>query len=751
MHACIHTVRSHYFPPIPRPFVCGSFVNTIMVTKTRVASSATMKTKKGHLLLPGEASMIHGHPSALLSVPGDDNNNTPAAAAAATATTMTASSSSATPSMLLARGLSARYCGANIPFTNLTADEMERDLRHMEAFSNACLAYAQQYYIYQNSAASGGGSSSSGAGAGASGAGATTAAAAAEDNKHNSNNNNNKHKRQQQSQSQSQQPPMIAMPVRIDPEEEKRLSTLRHKIQHCEAQREVLESQYLSLRAHYVHMSQRLKNGRVTVQGRVTFLQSLVKQRGQLLALQRARLQISREALACLHYRQSGGKVQVETDEVVAAAAEVVATATTTDKNDDNKNGNHGDEPPQATTTTNANTNANNESSPQPPPPPQEEEDLVEIWNQIDEQFKQAEESCRTIRTVSDDDDDDDEEDNDNTVVSWQALKVPKIPPGVPLLLSQLAKPPGFAAAWSTGGVFGSQPESLCWLEPEFPPLQQSSWQSNKRSTKSLTALRDQVSVLQGELRKEHDLNRTLQTNILGRRKANIELVAMMALLRTETEAVVARHNILLESEVAKDAALRLQEMDDDDIDELEDDDDNGILNVVPTTGTDSGTGTGTGTGPTTTTTQGTAGQDKAAVVVEEQVVPTADAVEGEDASALSATTTSPAVVGDPALDATAADATTKNTAATTGAADDDENDGDDEAGGEPDEDSADDEGEIVEGGGVATAGATTEGSATTGGAEKRALEHNDDEGEPPIAADGGSDGSSSRNKRRKL
>jgi hypothetical protein len=52
--------------------------------------------------------------------------------------------------ILLARGLSARLTGANTPLAPLTQEEMERDLRHMEAFSNACTSYAQQYYIFTN-------------------------------------------------------------------------------------------------------------------------------------------------------------------------------------------------------------------------------------------------------------------------------------------------------------------------------------------------------------------------------------------------------------------------------------------------------------------------------------------------------------------------------------------------------------------------------------------------------------------------
>jgi hypothetical protein len=338
--------------------------------------------------------------------------------------------------ILLARGLSARYCGANTPLMGLTGDEMERDLRHMEAFANASTAYCQQYYIYQNSnanIANANSNNSSNAAVTSTGGGVVHSSSSHNDNDDTNDttttNSNDKHRKavhshpqtsQQISQQQQQQQPLISMPVRIDPEEEKRLMTLRQKIQHCEAQREVLESQYLSLRAHYVYLSQRLVALRGTVNGRVTFLQGLVKARGQRVAVQRARLQICREVLACLHYRQSGGIPQEDT----------TTTSTTTKMTND-----------------------------------KDKEDLVDVWNQVDEEFKQAELACRS-----------------DGLEPWQALKVPKVPPGLPLLLSQLAKGPGFAAAWSTGGVFGSHPESLSWIDDSQVTHSAGALQAKRRS-----------------------------------------------------------------------------------------------------------------------------------------------------------------------------------------------------------------------------------------------------------------------------
>lgn len=376
--------------------------------------------------------------------------------------------------ILLARGLSARLTGANTPLAPLTADEMERDLRHMEAFANACTSYAQQYYIFTNRNNSNLKDNSGGEGA--------------------SPNNSSQSRGQGRAGApggsyRGGQVPIIAMPVRIDPEEEKRLQTLRQKIQQCEAQREIYEGQYLSLRAHYISLSKKLKGKRDDVDSRVAFLQEQVKKRGRLLALQRVRIQIVRETLQSLRYR----------------LANPSASASSKAKED--------------------------------------QADLHAIWTNLDQQWKEAEESIFKSSSSS----------LKDTVADWPASKIPKIPPGVPLLLSQLGLQPGNAVAWGTCGAFGAKPDSLVWIENQVPTKQPD-------RSRVLPGLRDDVARLKREIAKEQSLNRQFQSNAIKMRKKNDELVSMMTLLRSETEAVVARHNILLESEEAKKASQVLFE-----------------------------------------------------------------------------------------------------------------------------------------------------------------------------------------------
>jgi len=412
--------------------------------------------------------------------------------------------------ILLARGLSARFTGANTPLTPLTQDEMERDLRHMEAFSNACTSYAQQYYIFTNQS---------------------------NNNNNNKNNNSNNNNNNNSGGSKSAGPnsagpdgpksgsgsgsslqtsvrgpgrairnhkgmPIIAMPVRIDPEEEKRLQNLRQKIQQCEAQREIYEGQYLSLRAHYIALSKHLKTKRSDVDSRVSFLQELIRKRGRLLALQRVRIQMVRETLECLRYRMANPSAQ-------AASAKAK----------------------------------------------EDQADLHALWTSLDQQWKEAEESISKIEASnglasgSGGNSSSSKDSKENaTVANWPASKIPKIPPGVPLLLSQLGQQPGHAVAWGTCGAFGANEDSLVWIHNQIP---------TERSDRSsiLPGLRDDVARLKREIAKEQALNREFQTNAIKMRKENDELVSMMTLLRSETEAVVARHNVLLESEEAKRAS----------------------------------------------------------------------------------------------------------------------------------------------------------------------------------------------------
>ena len=346
------------------------------------------------------------------------------------------------PAMLLSRGLSARFVGANIPLITssnnntsngssnnnvghpalapLNKEEMEKDLRLMNAYYQANISYAQQHYMYMNR-----GSPAAAAAFAQNGMGGDEAAF-----------------QELMAQQQQHQAAMVAMPVRIDPEEEKRLSNLRRKIALCETQREFLESQYVSLRAHYVATTKALAHASKHNEALVAFLQQVTARRAKVLALQRARLQMARDVAACL---------QTRLEAVGGTAGNNGSAATPAAVND-------GDATTDGPETTAADADA----------------DLLQVWSDMEEMLAEAEEACRNVPSNLTLQDKKRKKSKKNSkenggvaaknvpasgenpakfgILPWDAIKLPNTPQGVPLYLSQLAVVPEKGAAYGTFG-----------------------------------------------------------------------------------------------------------------------------------------------------------------------------------------------------------------------------------------------------------------------------------------------------------
>mmetsp|Transcript_1523 Transcript_1523/g.2414 ORF Transcript_1523/g.2414 Transcript_1523/m.2414 type:complete len:727 (+) Transcript_1523:229-2409(+) len=225
---------------------------------------------------------------------------------------------------VLARGMSSRMVGARISqhLTILNPEDTEKDLRHMEAYANACTAYGQQFFIFHNRSlvqsghfgpVSAQGLTVSGTGPAPGGGTDTKPGGPHSPGKLSTPYNDGGTPTRPRGAAggagtPSRLPPpphagQFAMPVRIDPEEEKRVANLRKKIAASEAQREVLEAEYMSLRAHFVNESQRLKRTRQAVDGQLKLLQDLILKRGKVLALRRVRCGVAKDILACLERR----------------------------------------------------------------------------------------------------------------------------------------------------------------------------------------------------------------------------------------------------------------------------------------------------------------------------------------------------------------------------------------------------------------------------------------------------------------
>lgn len=261
--------------------------------------------------------------------------------------TKKATGSSRTPQLdpiLIARGMSSRYLSTKTPtIAALSKDEIEKDLRHMEAYRNACIGYNQQFFVFKNQESVKGG---------------TFGMFAPHPNGDGPIDISN-----------SGDGSFFSMPSKIDPEEEKRLALLRKKISLSEFKREQLETEYLSLRAHYVHASQLVRKTRTYEFGRWNLLRELMDRRGKVLGYMRLLVAMARDVEAAIVHR---GKLLEEGVDIGLDQAPA-STAVPSDKPAEAK-GQKQDEKTR---------------------------NLYEMWTEIEGKLREAETACAQLETPS--------------------------------------------------------------------------------------------------------------------------------------------------------------------------------------------------------------------------------------------------------------------------------------------------------------------------------------------------------------
>jgi hypothetical protein len=439
---------------------------------------------------------------------------------------------------------------------SLGSEEIDKDLRHFQAYHRAVVSYRQQYYLAVNpnlvlpSSAGCGGSGGSGSGPqsssalqGGGGMGVPSSAASPYLLHH----------------PHSGGIGAAALPVRIDPEEEKRLALLRRKIARAEYMREDLEQQYVSLRAHYVQRSKEIRQLREHVLARQDFLRTCVRERAAMLGLMRSRLQITRDVLAALQRRGHVLEHQQQQQVHASTAVEDVSM------DDPTTSAKPGSVMPAANVATSATTVTATASNPLA---------LEDIWNLVDEEFKKQQRKLVVGGSGSAN------PKGTGKAIVWPCTKMPPTPHGVPLLLSNVSNAPEKSVAFYANGIFGSDKAgSLAWILPETVPASEDNHDgdvrgdddragsspapgaaSASRRQRELEGLREEVAFLQNELAKERRQSQQISETVARARSKNDEWVAMICLVRQETEAVLHRHNIVLESDVARMAAERLYE-----------------------------------------------------------------------------------------------------------------------------------------------------------------------------------------------
>jgi len=452
------------------------------------------------------------------------------------------------PSTLLARGYTARFLTTGLPgMAALSAEERDKDLRHFEAYRQAVISYRQQYYMAVNRSLPGVGI---GGGVGAVGAAATgdpksnKAVAAAGQHHHH------------------QHPlTLSSLPVRIDVEEEKRLAMLRKKICLAEYHRENAEQQYVALRAHYVQVSRKLKERQNMEKDEnnamIKFLQECVEQRAAAVGLLRARLQMTRDVLSALKQRNHvlasappgvGGTAAA----IPAAAPSSSAVDTEAPPADANKAGSEAPDAAKSEGPTGSGADgdtampdaeAEGGAADRSPSSPTGDE-LEDIWNKVvDESIALATNHKSSAK-------------KQQKKMEVACTKLPSTPHGVPLLLSALSSAPEKTLAYGVGGhrFFGAKDDSMCWLVSDMSP------EEDNDDEQDVDALAEEAAFLQEELDKERMQNHITSQKIADARHKNDEWIAMICLLRQETEAVLFRHNIVLDSEIATKSAEKIHE-----------------------------------------------------------------------------------------------------------------------------------------------------------------------------------------------
>ncbi len=150
--------------------------------------------------------------------------------------------------------------------------------------------------------------------------------------------------------------------------------------------------------------------------------------------------------------------------------------------------------------------------------------------------------------------------------IPWRSLTIPRTPRGVPLYISQLSSYPDKVAGASYGGFLGNKSTDMRYLLPldKIHGCDNSAYglpgslQSKEIEIKEMEQLELEISHLEASIREERQRNDKLQSLAIERKRKSDEICTAMMLLRSETENLLLRHNIILNS---KEARLRSWEV----------------------------------------------------------------------------------------------------------------------------------------------------------------------------------------------
>jgi hypothetical protein len=312
------------------------------------------------------------------------------------------------------------------------------------------------------------------------------------------------------------------------PEEERKMVKARQHLLSSEGQRELLETQYMSLRSHYVAASKRLAAARLGTDAVCLFLQDVVSKQQRTLGVRRARVQLLREAVAALEWREGSLSGRGKKGGKKGGAA---------DKMEDGEGAeaNIGDlfNLVDGALNTSENTLASDPSC----------ADMLSFDAAATTGKKKG--GTKNSNRMA------------NTTMEITGSILPQTPYGVPLLVSILSQTQDRAAAASYGDVFGATAGDVVWSERGMPmgnDLKQEEERSRDLMAAELKKMTDAIDATRNDtvkLQKETNEIRVKSEKLSGR----------ITIIRTETEAVLNRHHTVLETPEAKAASATLRSM----------------------------------------------------------------------------------------------------------------------------------------------------------------------------------------------
>jgi hypothetical protein len=288
---------------------------------------------------------------------------------------------------------------------------------------------------------------------------------------------------------------------------EQTVAALRRRLAKAEAMRENLEIQAMSLTAANEKAREGLVSSKETLENMIVCLKDMAAYRSTALAARRAMLKASRDVTATLMYRVEAGEALGVT-----------------------KGGEGGEQQEESSNSSDTNSS------------------LLSAWMAIESKVRETDQPAeKDIAALP------------SIVIPYISERHPHTPFAVPILLSLISSAPDKYAAASYGNLFGSSlHHDLTWSESCMP--RNTIVRENEQDV--LEQMRAEVDQLTADVTRDRLHNIAVTKDIVTKKNESDGICGRIAMYRTELEAVLNRHHIILDTPEAKAASNAIAEAD---------------------------------------------------------------------------------------------------------------------------------------------------------------------------------------------